>query len=210
MNLYQLSRQTLIIVNIVFALASLGVIGVGTYGYIESNSITDDAELLESLPVKKICIGIITAGAVLFVFALIGLAGTLYKIKLALFLYVLVLFVLFAGQITAAIILVTENGNSKLDNLFEDQWAESSNNAEVAAYQNQFDCCGWPGVGNVTGRPVCNATLEDCRAATIDWFKSKLLPVGIVVIIITGLEFLGLVAGIYFVCVMNKRENFYS
>lgn len=205
------SRQLLIFINILFLLASLAIIGVGSYGYMESDKVIEQAQLMRLLPLKSVCIGVIVVGCVLLTFACCGALAAIRRSKGLLMAYSFIVFLVCAGEITAGVLILRADGTGTLDRYIKSEWEKESNNDRVLAYQQEFDCCGWPGVdAPVPNRPTCDTSLPNCRAETLHWIKTKFLPVAIVLLVIAGLQFVALFASCALLCTLKSNKNDYN
>ncbi len=114
-----------------------------------------------------------------------------------------ILFVVCGIQIAFAALLLTNNLQSRLDEIVKSQWEDPANNEKVYGFETEFDCCEWPDVFNVTGRLPCpvvradNSTIDNCRDAALDWLSQRYYPIGVVVLVLGALQVSDLGFGIW-------------
>uniref|UniRef100_A0A0B6Z3X8 Tetraspanin n=1 Tax=Arion vulgaris TaxID=1028688 RepID=A0A0B6Z3X8_9EUPU len=148
------SRHSLIILNVIYIIVSLILIGVAAYGRVVA--VVTSLTLVGSL---------IACGVFLFLIALVGLLGAVKHNQVLLFFYMIILFILFLLQFSLACACLAVNSEQK-DSLAEHGWMMSSNltRSEVQA---QFDCCGFK-LSNLPqndplGHPQCDISAQCCK-----------------------------------------------
>ncbi|XP_050405559.1 tetraspanin-13 isoform X2 [Patella vulgata] len=150
---FSCSKNTLTLLNILYFIVAIILIGVAAYGRV--------ASLVTSLTLVG---SVITCGVILFFIALIGLVGSIRHHQVLLFFYMIILFLLFLLQFSLACACLAVNTQQK-DDLVTRGWMKASNETRDNVQKN-FDCCGFldnklPASDN-KGHPPCKE-LSCCK-----------------------------------------------
>ncbi|BFZ22248.1 hypothetical protein BsWGS_25287 [Bradybaena similaris] len=151
------SRHSLVILNVIYIVVSLILIGVAAYG--RAVAVITSLTLVGSL---------IACGVFLFLIALVGLVGAVKHNQVLLFFYMIILFILFLLQFSLACACLAVNADQK-DALAEQGWRMSSNMTR-SEVQSQFNCCGFKQtnlpLGDPLGHPDCDVSSDCCKGKT--------------------------------------------
>lgn len=216
------ARFTLMFVNLMFGLMGVALVAVGVYGYLQTEELQDESEVLASLPVKTAAVAVIAVGAVLALLATCGGMGVRKNkgTRTCLSVYILVLGLLVAAQMALAVWIYT-SPDGIVDEV-RDEWKDDSNFDEVVAFQDWLECCGFEGVD--ASRPCADRNPDDtcptnqtatfrcepsyttnCKQAMEDWLDDNITIIAIVLLVLVGLQVFGLLAASVLVC--RKDEN---
>ncbi|KCV72292.1 hypothetical protein H696_01689 [Fonticula alba] len=184
------SRAMLILINIFFLVAGLGVLGGGIYTLVESNRL--------GIP-SSICIGIIVTGSLVFLMSLVGLIGASRKKAGLLWFYFTLCLLVLLAQIAVAVVAYFFSDQS-MEWLEEYGWDKASQ--ETRDYiQDTFECCGFQ--HNEPGCPVDNG----CGDQMYDTFVAYSTYVYIAGFVLVGFQVIGLIFTII-VAVSARKDSY--
>lgn len=132
---FNFSKNALVLLNLIYMVVGLLLIGVATYG--KTASIVTSVTLLG---------GIVFCGCVLLATSALGLVGALRHHQVLLFFYMLVLFLLFVIQFSIACACLGVNEAQQV-HLVKSGWGLADNGTKRDA-QNSFGCCGFYSANN--------------------------------------------------------------
>lgn len=193
----KLSRNWLIIVNVLFIVCGVGIF-MG--GFLALNlDITSDPsyDILRAFDIELLAWAILFTGATLILTSFFGLYGAYFYLIRPLKTYTLVLFLICAMEMGLGIYLSTLDVDALSDFWFEDTDAAYGRRE---AYQDYFQCCGWntvtdtyPFPGGGLG-PACPdpAISISCVQATQDFLAQYINPITIVIIIVPSIQVISL------------------
>lgn len=141
------SRNSLIVLNLLYIIVSFILIGVAAYSCL--------ASMITSLGLVG---ALIACGVFLFIIALNGLIGAAKHHQVLLFFYMIVLFLLFLLQFSLACACLAVNSEQEMK-LARTGWSVADNKLKQNV-QYGFDCCGFQDVtlnsSEALGHPSCD------------------------------------------------------
>ncbi|XP_072317792.1 tetraspanin-13a [Eucyclogobius newberryi] len=146
---YNCTRQSLAALNVLYAMVSVLLVGVASWGHLFS--------LVSSVRVVAAVVGV---GCFLFVVAFMGLCGALKHNQILLFFYMIVLFVVFVMQFSVSCACLTLNKQQQ-DRLLEAGWNRSETTQQDV--ERTLNCCGFTRVDNSTCAASCVQGALSCQ-----------------------------------------------
>jgi tetraspanin-13/31 len=147
------SRSTLIVLNTIYVLLGVFLIGFGAYGRVATQMVS-----------VNVISGVIVCGVILLIVSLMGMIGTVKHNQVLLFFYMVLLFLLFLIQFSVCCACLALNDvNQKV--ILTNAW-RSLNYGERIMVMRQFQCCGLrqpdESVNTSLGHPPCNLVPLPC------------------------------------------------
>lgn len=178
----KLYKALLILIDFVFLLASLALIGLGSWAL---------ADYVEGISGQNLAIGMIILGCVAFIIAFVGCLGAIKESRNALRCYAVMVLILMFIQLALGITAYVLRDDIPA-------YAESSwNNLDVSGkeeLEKLFHCCGWSGpYDNSSGLGDCaapEAGTPGCQDAIVNAIEDSFLAIGITAIVIACVELL--------------------
>ncbi|XP_063365054.1 tetraspanin-9-like [Cydia amplana] len=219
-------KYVLFFANAVFALAGLGLLGVGIAVLVQFS------DLVEIVPVaiNSIPIAVIVVGAVVFLISVFGCCGAIRESRCLLIMYSVCMMILAAVKIYLAVVIF--RNLSDIYNVVEGWIRDAFDNTNLReafhVVEAAFRCCGVSGPGSYDGvyaalPPTCCADPADadvgtCAAAdafggcaniVADWFNTFGDIVGIVLITVIVVELVAMVFGLFLSNrITNRKSSF--
>mmetsp|Transcript_4263 Transcript_4263/g.9992 ORF Transcript_4263/g.9992 Transcript_4263/m.9992 type:complete len:220 (-) Transcript_4263:396-1055(-) len=213
MDLAEIGRYVLVVVNVVFTACGFGIAGAGIFLLIKAEELEADVELLEDLPIKTVSYVLVVVGFLLAITSIIGVIGAYKKNRIMLTIYLFVIFALVLIQLCIGIYGYQYDSAETINTLVEDKWFEEGEDARQKRidYQDFFDCCGWNNIYDSRAAgldtPCPRTDPETCKQATLDWLTQYLTPVAIAAIVFACLEFCALFAVLGMLCSAKDVED---
>lgn len=197
---FNCSKNTLVGLNIIYILVSFLLIGVASY--------SKSSAVITSLPIVG---GILACGIFLLFIAVLGLWGTVKHHQVALFFYMIILFLIFCIQFSVACAALAVDSETE-KNILGKAWDKSSNETRLS-FEKHFGCCSFDDVNDASQaiscqeipacKPVGNSTELTCKDcfATIQPVMSKAFSsAGGVGLFFSFTELIGIYASYKFRC----------
>jgi len=149
-------RTTLMIINGLFILIAIGLIGLSVYGYIHFHTV---GQIIST----DIPTGLLLVALLMLALSLIGFIGTLRNNRCLLMIYFFVLICLLIAQTVVA--FVSHKSGTGLPEVLSEAWVKEYQNEgqeNLNFFQAAFCCCGF---NNSMNYPVYNCT----NATTISY-----------------------------------------
>ncbi|XP_022823982.1 leukocyte surface antigen CD53-like [Spodoptera litura] len=215
-------KYVLIIVNIVFALAGLAIIGLGTAVHV---NLSDFYQIID---IRVLTISVIVLGCIVFVIAFCACCGAIRESKCMLGFYAACMAILAALKIYITVVIFSFLGHTMetisrwLDTAFRNTDLEPVfNGMEIL-----FQCCGTNGTSSYTaaGRlipvsccpnpnaqnpPPCDSAnaYGGCTDKLSDYFDTFGEAIGGVLIVVIIVECVCVIFGLFMCCQIRARRN---
>jgi len=223
-------KYFMFLINLIFAIVGLGLIGIGAYIQIGAKAYLD----FLSDNYLNTPIFIIIIGGVIFVVAFFGCCGAWYENGCMIYTYALLLSILLVAEVGAGIAAFALKGDLK--DVIEDKMVKGMDNYNKAGHegvtnawdvlQTDLHCCGaksfqdWATANYTTGVPdsCCKDEKKGCGAeegwegrinegGCLCQFEDKFVGnIGLVGGVALGVAFIQL-AGVIFSCYLGRRIN---
>ncbi|XP_063384912.1 tetraspanin-9-like [Cydia fagiglandana] len=217
-------KYVLFFANAVFALAGLGLLGVGIAVLVQFS------DLVEIVPVaiNSIPIAVVVVGAVVFLISVFGCCGAIRESRCLLIMYSVCMMILAAVKIYLAVVIF--QNLSDIYNVVEGWIRDAFDNTNLReafhVVEAAFQCCGVSGPGSYDGvypalPPTCCADPTDagtCAAAdafggcaniVANWFNTFGDIVGIVLITVIVVELVAMIFGLFLSNrITNRKRSF--
>jgi len=232
-------RGVVLVLNILFAIFGLILIGFGLYAKLDSNftavlSNLTNATEIQGQAVQSLALVMIAAGVITLLISLFGCVGALWHNRCYLYMYALILGILLILELVGFIMAFVYKG--KLEEIYDSNLrkilidaankTDATSNKTLAAFvvlQKQFKCCGAANYSDY-GRTVPNlpdSCFNDdqhkflrengCSKAIIDFLGSKLPILGGILGGFLFVELLGLIGAIVLaVALKHAPDDNYS
>ncbi|XP_026461425.1 23 kDa integral membrane protein-like isoform X2 [Ctenocephalides felis] len=216
-------KYVLFVFNLIFALCGLAVLAVGVVFKLKFSEIQ---QMLQDLNVQAAPILFITVGSIVFIIAFFGCCGAIRESHCMTVTYAVFLIVLLIVQVVIAVcvFVYVDDINKILQKTLQttfDHRDQPANMEIIDGLQRQFECCGVNGktdyqlnvIANLpqsccpAGDAACtfaNSYNHGCKTILSDTVKGGSQTIGIVALIIAGVELLG---AIFALCLANSIRN---
>uniref|UniRef100_A0A6M2DTJ2 Tetraspanin n=1 Tax=Xenopsylla cheopis TaxID=163159 RepID=A0A6M2DTJ2_XENCH len=216
-------KYVLFVFNLIFALCGLAVLAVGVVFKLKFTEIQD---MLEEMNVQAAPILFITVGSIVFIIAFFGCCGAIRESHCMTVTYAVFLIVLLIIQVVIAVcvFVYVDDLNKVLEKTLQntfDHRDKEANMEIIDGLQQQFECCGVNGktdynynsIANLPkscckpDAPNCNminSFNRGCKSVLTDNVKAGSQTIGIVALVIAGVELLG---AIFALCLANSIRN---
>lgn len=200
-------RRTMLIISGLMMLVGFAIFVFGVYLYVAGSEILAGTTLL----------GILLAlGFIIFIIAAMGFCGAFKRSPCWLCLYSTVLFLLIAAQIALVVVVLLDQVD--IDKFLDDRWGDLDNESKNS-FQDNFDCCGYPGFKEDPGDecpamedmctdPLDESTCDGCKKALEDQLKDRLLEIQIAGGVALFVELAMLIMSYCLLATERKQERY--
>lgn len=209
-----LGARTLIAVNVLFMLCSIAIIVSSAISWNQLKEIRTKADVLKDLNLDVFVQIVLFCGVVTFLVACLGLAAAIYRLKKLMVVYVVLIFILLAIQLSMGIVMIVMKKEDVYSSYREDSATGQKRRADFQVYMK---CCGWSYVTEeffperlacIATHPSFSSTCGDKIQHLID---TKVKPTAIVLLIASIFSLLGLIACIVLIMSQKqKKEDFFD
>lgn len=168
----QATRVLLILLNIIFLLLGIGLIAGGSVLVATGRSFQVFSGILSPVGVSAI---IIVAGIFTFIVSALGILGAIFKSRVLLGIYLIVVALVIILEVVAAAIGIVKRGElgATMDNyvarLIEGYGKNNTGDREAIDFiQDNFKCCGWNNSQDYTNRSLSIPESCDCTLISPD------------------------------------------
>jgi len=221
-------RGLLLVLNILFVLLGLALIGIGIYIKVDSNfaSILDKLEDLKGISAQALgflAFAMIGGGVFTLLVALLGCMGALWRNRCFLYMYAVILVILMIIELVGFIMALVYKG--KLQDLYEKPFYDLLHTALEANdtntlliiqdLENKLKCCGIHNISDYQPYPhiekseycINNPQAKGCAAAIISIFETNLPIIGGTLGGVILLELFCLIGAIILAKALNKDSD---
>ncbi|CAF3066404.1 unnamed protein product [Rotaria socialis] len=217
----QVTRITLAVLNILFVLFGLALLGFGIYLKVSKKfdvALSDhiNAQIIGGKAIETVGVILIITGIFTILLSVFGCIGALFKKRLFLYLYAVILTILMVLELAAFITLmssrvrVRDSYQSGLWEVFHDAYDNDRQDIikQIEGLELEFECCGVNDSGDYlkVNRTIPDSCYKDkskqtifdegCADAIIDWIWDELPVIGGIVGAIIFIEIFGVIASI--------------
>ncbi|CAF3156625.1 unnamed protein product [Rotaria socialis] len=225
-------RGVLLVLNVLFVIIGLVLIGVGIYIKVDNNfaSILSKLTTDGSLEIKTIgflAFVMIGGGVFTLLIALLGCMGALWGQRCLLYLYAIILFLLMILELVGVILAVVYKGKLKkyieepLFKVLDDALSKNPPAKDVISgfeeLEKAMKCCGVHNISDYERHaykpksPACkNPKAVGCSEAIIDWFNKNLPIIGGTLGGILVVELFGLIGACVLASIIKRSGSDYS
>ncbi|KAL6466032.1 hypothetical protein MHYP_G00261650 [Metynnis hypsauchen] len=208
-------KYTMCVVNFIFFICGVGILGVGIYLKTTFNF----SALVPSFPAMSVTNGLFILGIFITCVSFLGFLGALKENRCLLISFFVLLFLVMLGELAVASVLLMYE--SQIDKTINEELTKSlekieknTTSIEWDTVQKTFQCCGVQNVSDWQSHvpdsccqsPPCKDTYwkEGCYTKLKSWFDRNLLGTGIGVIIVCSIEVLGMCFSMTLFCHISK------
>ncbi|XP_061717755.1 tetraspanin-9-like [Cydia pomonella] len=220
-------KYVLFFANAVFALAGLGLLGVGIAVLVQFSDLVD----IVPVAINSIPIAVIVVGAIVFLISVFGCCGAIRESRCLLIMYSVCMMILAAVKIYLAVVIF--QNLSDIYDVVEGWIRDAFNNPNLRdafhVVEAAFQCCGVSGHGSYDGvypalpltccaDPADVGGVSTCAAAdafggcaniVANWFNTFGDIVGIVLITVIVVELVAMIFGLFLSNrITNKKRSF--
>ncbi|KAL7836229.1 hypothetical protein AOLI_G00275130 [Acnodon oligacanthus] len=210
-------KYTMCVVNFIFFICGIGILGVGIYLRTSFNF----SALVPSFPAMSVTNGLFILGIFISCVSFLGFLGALKENRCLLISFFILLFLVMLAELAvASVLLMYEN---QIDQMINKELTSSlkeiqknTTSIEWNTVQKTFQCCGVQNASDWESHipeSCCKSTsckgsesiwTEGCYTKLKDWFDKNLLGTGIGVIIVCSIEVLGMCFSMTLFCHISK------
>ncbi|XP_017564776.2 leukocyte surface antigen CD53 [Pygocentrus nattereri] len=209
-------KYTMCVVNLIFFICGVSILGVGIYLKTAFNF----SALVPSFPAMSVTNGLFILGIFITCVSFLGFLGALKENRCLLISFFILLFLVMLAELAvASVLLMYEN---QIDKMINKELTSSlqgigknTTSIEWDTVQKNFECCGVQNVsdwGSHIPESCCQSSpctvgeywREGCYTKLKNWFDRNLLSTGIGVIIVCSIEVLGMCFSMTLFCHISK------
>uniref|UniRef100_A0A2A4K689 Tetraspanin n=1 Tax=Heliothis virescens TaxID=7102 RepID=A0A2A4K689_HELVI len=221
------AKYALIIVNIVFCLAGLAIIALGTAAHIQLDQIHD----LIPVNLSALSISIIVLGSFIFIVSYCACCGAIRESRCMLVFYAVIMAILASVKIyiTVVIFRFLDTALSTVSSWLNSAFNNTDLRPAYYGMENLFRCCGTTGSNSYTDRgepipPSCCGNLNNiagntenlqCAAADAfsgctelvgEYFETFGAAIGGVLIFVIIIELICVIFGLFLACQIRRKR----
>jgi len=185
-------KYLFLIINLIFFILGIAVLGVGAYAMTVSTSIPYYS--------VQYPVGFIVLGAIVAVFAFFGCCGAWKESKILLSIYAVIMALILIAQIA-----IVAYAASQGDKYISEAWGASTD-AQKNAFQNTSNCCGYDSITDRPGSSCPAAAVASnisCKALYLGNSK-EVIYAGAVLL---AVEIIGFAISLVVCCHIHRKPN---
>jgi len=213
---FEISKWGTLVTSFITAFSGLGLVGLGVYGLVNS---LGPAFVPMTLPILAI-----VAGVLVFLLSIVGCFATVAEHKKIMWIYWSILLVVVIFQFFIGILALTTRGEM-IESALDSRWDTLYDHKPrfIRDVEETYECCGlhnltdraWPKITVNVTENTCSKNpdlgfQQACLGPVMDEWEGRQTILGIGVLVLASLQFLGLIPTYYFAARLPTPDQYYT